>query len=102
MSEHLVLAGLRHNLDRLRRNLDRQRQAKDDRIAKNPANQAAYLAEFEREVREVDYWAARVAVLEARSAAAAGLSVPLPGASSTSFSKATFRSTRSAEQARGR
>jgi hypothetical protein len=66
MSEHLVLAGLRYNLDRLRRNLDRQRQAKDARIAERPANKAAYVAEYEREVREVDYWAARVAVLEAR------------------------------------
>jgi hypothetical protein len=71
MSEHLVLAGLRYNLDRLRRNLDHHRQAKDARIAERPANKAAYLAEYEREVREVDYWAARVAALEARITATA-------------------------------
>ena len=61
MSERLILAGLR-------RKLDRYRKASDDRITTNPTNKAAYLAEFEREVREVNYWAARVAVLEARTA----------------------------------
>ena len=61
MSERLILAGLR-------RNLDRHRRAKDERTAINPTNKAAYLAEFERELSEVNYWAARVAVLDARTA----------------------------------
>ncbi len=63
MTERLILAGLR-------RKLERQREAKDERIASNPVHRAAYLAEFERELREVNYWAAAVATIEARSAAA--------------------------------